>query len=234
MYKLEMHLHTLNQSPCAQTDEKTIAEIYHKNGYDGIVCTNHYGRNLCEFYYNQGTARKNAEYWLGGYLTLKKECEKYGIDVFLGMELMLDCLDYGNPQPPYAELLIYGLSADWLIEHPYALFPMSQKKVFELCREKGWILAQSHPYRNNITVQNPDYLEGVEAYNGHPGHENRNPLAYKFATDNNLIMTAGSDFHVPGMEGSGVALENRVGTNEELVAELRRRKHTIIKRDGVL
>lgn len=27
-YKLEMHLHTLGYSPCAQTDEKTIAKLY--------------------------------------------------------------------------------------------------------------------------------------------------------------------------------------------------------------
>ena len=27
-YKLEMHLHTLGYSPCAQTDEKTFAKLY--------------------------------------------------------------------------------------------------------------------------------------------------------------------------------------------------------------
>ena len=37
MYKLEMHLHTLGCSPCARTDEKTIAELYAAKNYNGIV-----------------------------------------------------------------------------------------------------------------------------------------------------------------------------------------------------
>ena len=34
-----MHLHVAKTSPCAKTDEKTIAGIYSEAGYDGIVYT---------------------------------------------------------------------------------------------------------------------------------------------------------------------------------------------------
>ena len=49
MYKLETHLHVAGTSPCAQTEEKLIAEIYKKEGYNGIVYTSHYNSewNLC-------------------------------------------------------------------------------------------------------------------------------------------------------------------------------------------
>ncbi len=50
-YKLEMHLHTLGYSPCAQTDEKTIAKLYSGQNYNGIVYTNHFNRYLCKEYY---------------------------------------------------------------------------------------------------------------------------------------------------------------------------------------
>ena len=51
MFKLEMHLHVAETSPCAKTDEKTIAEIYSEAGYDGIVYTSHYNSFLSEYYF---------------------------------------------------------------------------------------------------------------------------------------------------------------------------------------
>lgn len=230
MYKLEMHLHTLHRSPCAETDEKTIAALYSRHGYDGIVCTNHYVRWLCDNYYKRPTPRENAEYYLQGYFNLKEECKPYGIDVFLGMELLIDALTYYKPDPPKAELLLYGLTPEWLLEHPYDLFSMSVKEVSGLCKEQGWMLGQSHPYRPFITVQDPALLECVEAYNGHPGHDNGNDKALAFADENGLVYTAGSDFHTPDAIGSGVMLEHAVHTNEELLKELRKRRHTIIRR----
>ena len=233
MYKLEMHLHTLNQSPCAETDEKTIAALYSEHGYQGIVCTNHYVSYLCEHYYKKTTPRENAEYYLQGYYSLKEECGKYGIDVFFGMELLIDELTYYKENPPKAELLIYGISPEWLLAHPYDLFPMSLKEVSDLCKRENWILGQSHPYRSFITVLDPALLEAAEVYNGHPGHDSRNDKALAFADEHGLLYTAGSDFHFPDAIGSGVLLENAVHTNEELVAELRKRRHKILRRSDV-
>lgn len=229
MYKLEMHLHTLGRSPCAQVDEKTIAKLYSDCGYDGIVCTNHYIRYLCESYYPQGTPQSKAEFWLDGYRTLKKECQRYGIDVFLGMELCIDSLTYYKPEPPHAELLIYGIDEQWLQQNPYLLFELTLPEVSRLCKQNGWILGQSHPFRTSVNVLEPQYLESAEIYNGHPRQPNRNELAEKFVTDNGLLPTAGSDFHFLGGEGSGVMLANPVHTNAQLVAELRKRTHTVIK-----
>ncbi len=230
MYQLEMHLHTLHHSPCAETDIPTIAKLYHEHQYNGIICTNHYIRHLCEHHYKKGSPRANAEYYVQGYLDLKEECAKYGIDVFFGIELNPDALSYYKDCPPKGELLIYGISPEWVIEHPYDLFPLSTEELYALAQENGWLLCQSHPYRDYMEVQNPAFLEGCEAYNGHPHQNNRNEKALVFAEENGLLMTAGSDFHTPDAVGCGVLLQNPVKTNEELVAELRKRTHIIMKR----
>lgn len=139
MYKLEMHLHTLGRSPCALTEEKTIAKLYSDNGYNGIVCTNHFMRHLCESYYQKGSPIANVEFWLDGYRTLKEECANYGIDVFLGMELCIDDLTYYKPCPPHAEMLIYGIEEEQLTAEPYKLFGLSLSELREECKQNNWI-----------------------------------------------------------------------------------------------
>lgn len=230
MYKLEMHLHTIGRSECAQEEPKLIAQIYDRERYDGIICTNHYIRVLFDTYYKKGSFKANCEFYLDGYYDLKKECEKYGIDVFLGMEMLIDSLSYYNPNPPYAEMLIYGIEPQLLLDNCERLFPMTQEELYGFCEENGLLLFQSHPFRRNITQLNPKLLHGAEVYNGHPGHCSRNDLAEKFARENNLIESAGSDFHFKGGEGSGVYLKESVKTNAQLVDELKKRRHEIFKR----
>ena len=47
---------------------------------------------------------------------------------------------------------------------------------------------------------NPESLDGIEAFNMHPNHNSRIGLAAKYASDNNMIVTCGSDFHHYGQE----------------------------------
>ncbi len=225
MYKLEMHLHTIGRSPCAKVDEKTIAKAYAAEHYDGIVITNHFNRYLCDEYYKKGSQKDNVVFWLEAYHTLKRECAVYGIDVFLGMELMVDSLTYYKPNPPYAETLVYGVDEEWLLQHTYDLFPLGIAELHDFCKQKGWLLSQAHPFRDGITALDPKYLEGAEIYNGHPRQPNHNDLARQFVLSNGLLPTAGSDYHEEGFEGNGVYLQNPVKDNRELVAELRRRTH---------
>lgn len=226
-----MHLHTMDRSPCAKTDDETIARIYADHGYNGIVCTNHYNSFLYNNYYRKGSPEKNAEYYVEGYYILKKACEKFGIDVFFGMEVLLDCLSYYKEGPPRAEFLVYGISPEWLLAHPDDAFPLNPKEFYRLCKAENWILSHAHPFREGIDVQNPSLLEACEVYNGNPRAKNHNDKALAFAQSNRLLFTAGSDFHEPDDVGSGVYLKNAVKTNEALVAELRKRKHTIFKND---
>lgn len=227
-----MHLHTATQSPCAHCSPETIAKIYSEKNYNGIVCTNHYCRFICDNYYLKGSERANVEHYLDGYFKLKKECEKYNIDVFFGMELQPDCISYYIPHEQNAELLVYGANPEWILKEQYNIFDLSVKEVSDICRKNGWILSQSHPFRTSMpmTLQDPNLLDACEVFNGHPFQENNNELALEFGKKNDLLFTAGSDFHDEnGGARSGVFLKNAVKTNEQLVAELKKREHTIIE-----
>lgn len=137
-YKLETHLHVKDTSPCAQTDEKTIAEIYKGKGYNGIVYTSHYNSYLIDYY--GMTAKEYSQNFVEHYNRLKQECQKVGIDVFFGMEFMPDCTSYYNADTPYkAEFLIYGITPEFVLDGGERMFRNSVEEISLLCRENGWI-----------------------------------------------------------------------------------------------
>lgn len=230
-YKLETHLHVKGTSPCAQTDEKTIAEIYKCKGYDGIVFTSHYNSYLIDFY--GMTAKEYNQNFVEHYNRLKQECQKVGIDVFFGMEFMPDCTSYYNIDTPYkAEFLIYGIPPEIVLDGGEKMFGNSVEETSRLCKENGWILSQSHPFRTIITYRNPSLLDAVEIYNGYARHDSHNDKAEQFAIDNGLIPLAGSDFHEPQDGGAGIILENAIKDERELVTEIRKRRHLLLKQDS--
>lgn len=227
-YKLETHLHVKGTSPCAQTDEKTIAEIYKGKGYDGIVYTSHYNSYLIDFY--GMTAKEYNQNFVEHYNRLKQECQKVGIDVFFGMEFMPDCTSYYNIDTPYkAEFLIYGITPEFVLDGGERMFQNSVEETSLLCKENGWILSQSHPFRTIITYRNPSLLDAAEVFNGYARHDSHNDKAEQFAKDNGLIPLAGSDFHEPQDGGAGIILENAIKNERELVAEINRCRHEIVK-----
>lgn len=229
MYKLETHLHVAGTSPCAMTDEKTIARIYKDKGYNGIVYTSHFNSYM-PVYFGFTEKEYNGNF-VAHYLNLKEECAKFGIDVFFGMEYMPDCVSYFNDKSPdKAEFLIYGASTNFVESgEAFSALTLSVKDVSELCKRNGWIFSQAHPFRAMINYRHPELIEAAEAYNGCPRCDSRNADAEKYVADNGLIPMAGSDFHEPQDGGAGVMLENAVGNETELVRELRRRRHTLIK-----
>lgn len=227
-YKLETHLHVKDTSPCAQTDEKTIAEIYEGKGYNGIVYTSHYNSYLIDYY--GMTAKEYNQNFVEHYNQLKQECQKVGIDVFFGMEFMPDCTSYYNADTPYnAEFLIYGITPEFVLDGGERMFRNSVEETSLLCRENGWIFSQSHPFRTIITYRNASLLDAAEVFNGYARHDSHNDQAEQFAKDNGLIPLAGSDFHEPQDGGAGIILANAIANEKELVAEINKCRHEIVK-----
>lgn len=227
-YKLETHLHVKGTSPCAQTDEKTIAEIYEGKGYNGIVYTSHYNSYLIDYY--GMTAKEYNQNFVEHYNQLKQECQKVGIDVFFGMEFMPDCTSYYNADTPYnAEFLIYGITPEFVLDGGERMFRNSVEETSLLCRENGWIFSQSHPFRTIITYRNASLLDAAEVFNGYARHDSHNDQAEQFAKDNGLIPLAGSDFHEPQDGGAGIILANAIANEKELVAEINKCRHEIVK-----
>ncbi len=229
MYKLETHLHVFGTSPCAVADVKEIAEVYAEQGYNGIVYTCHYNSYMREYYFPDDKDFKNYNrLFVKKYESLKSECSKKGIDVFFGMELMPDFCSYFNPTREKAEFLVYGPTPDFVLNGGERLFAMGHKEIFELCRERGWILSQAHPFRSCITYREPKYLNAAEVENGGLDQDSRNDLALKFAEENRLIFTSGSDYH-RGIPTRGLLFDEKIQSERDLADRLKLRKHVVIR-----
>ena len=227
-YKTELHAHSSEVSPCAVSTATQVVDRYVKEGYTTLVLTNHY----CDYVIDNAgeTWEEKIEHYLSAYRLMKKYADGR-INILLGCELRFT--------ENYNDYLIFGLDEDFLINHP-DLHKMTLKSFSELAHENGMLVVQAHPFRNRMTVMNPKFLDGVEVYNAHVGHDSRNDLALMHAKKYGLIPTAGTDLHHHENEVAGILSDAPIETMEQLVALLRSRAYTLIcqgtaaRRDGLL
>lgn len=181
-YRIELHAHSLPISPCSEVSPEELVDIYHKKGYDALVLTNHFIYELM-----QHTSKDEAiNEYIKNFEKAKTAGEKLGIKVFLGAEIR-----FTENENDY---LIYGVDKDILC----TCYDYLTKGVETFRKEVNLdssIFIQAHPFRNRSTVCNPELLDGVEGFNMHPGHNSKVGLAVRYAGDNNLLITGGSDFH---------------------------------------
>lgn len=209
-YLLETHCHTQETSRCGKVPAKRIVELYVQAGYSGIVITDHF---------NKDTRGMDCESWedkvnalLKGYRAAK-EAARGEIDVLYGMELRFeeDTNDY----------LIYGLTEDLVYKYnnDETNFPkMGIKNFSAFAKDHGLLVFQAHPFRNNMRIVRPEYLDGIEVYNAHPRQQSRNDIAAMWAKKFGLLVVGGSDFHQePDVDQSGLLTNTPVKTMDELV-----------------
>lgn len=216
-YKTELHLHTILVSPCAHAPLEEVVQRYADAGYTSVVVTDHYTPSIIE---NAGeTWEQKINHYLSGYRAMK-EMAQGKFNVLLGCELRFveNMNDY----------LVFGMDEDFLHTHP-ELHKMSIKSFSELAKEHGLLLVQAHPFRSRMTVVKPRFLDGVEVFNGHHGHESKNYLANELANRYGLIKTSGSDFHdsVSVISG-GIMTDEPITSVKQLIDILRSGNYTLI------
>lgn len=208
-YRIELHAHTQETSPCACVAAPDLVERYLAKGYDGIVITDH----LSPPYYTKWDKEQDWEgavdHLLTGYKAVKKEAGDR-LKVYLGMEIRFpeSCNDY----------LVYGFDEDFLRSHPF-LHHMSIMAFSALCKEKGYRIFQAHPFRYGMMLCNPAWIDGLEIFNNHPGHNSHNDFAFLWCKEHGLPSISGSDFHEPGGEGRGGILLPFLPSNDKELAE---------------
>ena len=80
------------------------------------------------------------------------------------------------------------------------------------------LVYQAHPFRDKMTIVDPELLDGVEVYNGNPRHDSRNDLANLYAKRHHLKKISGSDFHqVEDLARGGILLSENPDNEQELV-----------------
>ena len=218
MYKYELHCHTGGVSRCATIDPKALVRKYEKEGYSGLVLTDHYSP-LTFLPSNYLNPQKAVDRYLSSYHTLKDWCGS-SFTVLLGLELR----HYGVVN----DYLIYGVEEDWLKQQKNMLL-WSEKKVCEEMHKQGYLIYQAHPYRPLIYRCNPKYIDGIEVYNGHTGAE-RNEKALQWAESLGKPMTSGSDtHHIKDCPRGGIESMRPIRTNADLLDVLRGQKYNLLR-----
>ena len=215
-YKYEMHCHTGCVSRCGRVEPEKIVQLYTEKGYNGIVVTDHYSPmtftpNWCP--------QRQIDFYLSGYRRMK---DYAGDDftVLLGLELRhyFTANDY----------LIYGVDEEFFFNAGNLMLPW-EKQVFEMCKDKGYLVFQAHPFRTGIRQCNPDYIDGVEVYNGKTNKQ-QNSKALEWAKSNNKLMVSGSDFHtVKNLAKGGIITDSPIKSNKDLLEALKAQNFKMIE-----
>ena len=227
-YKTELHTHTEAVSPCADTPLEEVVNRYVKAGYHTVVVTDHYCNIVID---NAGESwEQKMDFFCSGYHAIKKLAHGK-FNVLLGCELRFT--------ENFNDYLVFGMDEEFLRSYP-ELHHMTLKSFSAFAKEHGLLVVQAHPFRSRMTVVKPELLDGVEAFNGHIGHDSKNYLSNELANRYGLIKTSGTDFHHPTQEPvGGIVTEHPITTMQELVTVLRSGHYTLIcqgsaaERDGM-
>lgn len=213
----DLHCHTSGISRCCKLPYNEILDIAKNNGYDGLVITNHY----TEFELNDYGESLFVEKYIEEYRLCKEYGEKIGLKVLFGVEVTA-----GYNQAVH--LLIYGVTPEFLRENPN-LPSLSQKELYEICHKNDCVLINAHPFRYGQTVQDLNYLDGVEI-NCHLGYGNcfYKKLS-KIAYENKVAVTCGCDYHGGERPLGGTYLPDDVTNNVALVDYLKNSNEFLLK-----
>jgi len=212
--KIELHAHTSETSPCSNIAAGKLVRLYEGCGYGAVVITDHYSKWVMERN-NITDLQEFTGFFLGGYYSALKYAKEHNnnIKILPGAEVNLD-----NTPNDY---LLYGADEDFFYKNP-GLFKLSLKRLYKLCHKNGILLVQAHPYRAYCIPSDTSFLDGAEVYNGNMRHNSNNKKAYKWAKENQLIMTSGSDFHEEeDLARGGIETDTLPSSIKELVQILK-------------
>ncbi len=227
MFKSELHVHTSPVSRCAKVDAVSTAQHFIDEGYDTIVITNHLSpvlikKNLpCD----PDDWKAVVDYYLSDYYAAK-EASKGKMNVLLGAEIRMH--ENNN------DYLVYGVDEQFYYDIGN-FFDKKIKDIAPLVQEAGGLLFQAHPFRNSITVTDPQILDGIEVYNFSAGHDSRNDIACMWAKKFGLIGICGQDYHIPSyLIGAGMLTDTEIKDNKQLVDILKSASYQLTDGNQIL
>ena len=206
-YRIELHSHTSETSPCGQVNAVDLIELYVNKGYDGIVITDHFSESIFP-------GLKDTESILSKFLAGYKNAvisAQDRIKVYLGVELRLN--------ESFNDYLIYGDVMN-LLKHGRDIFNLSLKELYERVKEYNLALFQAHPFRNHMERVSLEYIDGIEVYNLHTEHNSRNYKSVDYAKQNSLLGISGSDCHKVHHAGRGGIFTDALPNNEKELKDL--------------
>ncbi len=224
-YRYETHLHTAEASACAKTWASAYIRPYLRAGYSGIIVTDHFFSGNTNI---PSTLRwkERVRRFASGYDSAKRAGDEEGLAVFFGFEAC-----FGED-----EYLVYGLSPEWLVEHP-DIMEWDQSLLFEVVDSLGALMIQAHPFRerfyNRAIYLACETVHGVEVVNG------ANDLVFDqrarlYAQQHGLLMTSGTDMHDVtelGPNSRGMAFDYPLFSIDEFIAAVKEGAHYTLLED---
>ncbi len=224
-YLTELHCHTGEVSDCAGATTEFIVNEYINAGYDSLTVTNHLSRftfgGKHQKYTGDGSWDDKIDFYMNG-IEVAKAAAAGRINILWGVELRLntDNNDY----------LIHGVDEAFLRSNPDIL-DIKVKELGERIRAVGGLLFQAHPFRNDMKIVRPEYLDGIETFNGHNTQKSRNEIAVMWAEKFGLRELSGSDFHNIDHKPLGGALTDApINDNAALLDMLKSGRYTLLHR----
>lgn len=185
-YVFETHLHTCQGSACGVAHGREYIEYMKKQGFDGIIVTDHFFNGNCAVPKDLPW-KERVDMYMSGYEEALAESGGKDFTVLFGIEFNFQGDEY----------LIYGPGREWLLEQD-TILEADRQEVYRRVHEGGGIMVQAHPYRERGYLSaihlTPSICDGIEVYNA-ANKPNMNALAYEYAEKLKLPMTAGSDIH---------------------------------------
>lgn len=187
-YRIELHSHTNPGSGCSSLTPAELVRIYAEKGYHGVVITNHLEPDKLLFGKKEAIAMHIRDYEAA-----KAAAEQYGIAVYLGVELRF--------KENINDYLIYGVD-ERLLNVFYDYIPTDVATFRKEVMLPDSVFLQAHPFRSNMVLCDPAFLDGMECLNMHPRHNSAVGLATQYAYEKKLkIKIAGGDCHGMGDQG---------------------------------
>jgi len=232
MFKYEMHVHSVDVSPCASATAEDLVARFTEKGYTGINLTNHWNPGVFK---SRGLTEKNAEelaeYYLNGYRRLK-EAAGDKLDIFCGMELAMK----GSAN----DYLVYGVTREMLLElGPYFGYG-KREDVIKIVHSHGGLIFHAHPFRKWMTVfpdqlynkegepYDPDKFDGIEGINYGSNDRYSNDMALDWSEHYKVRNITGSDYHnKSGRPYGGVFLPRRAKDMADFVDMVRRGEYAL-------
>ena len=222
-YLYDTHTHTSEVSACASATGAKQARIYKELGYEGIIVTDH-------FHNGNTTIPRNLPWreWVNrftvGYENAKAVGDKIGLQVLFAWEESFE----GN------DFIVYGLDKEWLINHPQIL-DWNIEEHYQHIKAAGGYFVHAHPFREASYIRKvrlfPNHVDAVEIINSSHRNPNYDKKAYKYALNNKLTVTAGSDSHHANDIRGGMVFDYKLEDVNDFVNSIKSGKNVELVRD---
>ncbi len=219
-FKTELHLHTSPVSSCSEIPPEEAVKIYAAEGYDALVVTNHFEPSLLHRF---ADADSCVKWYLRDFYAAQEAGDREGVAVLLGMEIRFtECIN---------DYLVYGVDEEYLKE-AYGYLDQGIEKFYRGMHREETVILQAHPFRNSMERADAKFLDGIETFNMHPGHNSRVGMAARYAREKGMIVSAGTDFHHPGHQGMAAMLSKTLPTDSYAVAKILRSRDYLFSIGG--